>query len=222
MDIEKVLSKLTVEEKATLLLDGGGLKTAAIREKGIPSLIMTDGTSGVRIMEPSDDDLHDAVFSDAINSSFDTPEALEKTRKATCYPSGASLACSFNPELAHEIGSAIAEECKHYHVGLLYGPGLNTRRTPFDGRGFEYYSEDPVLAGDMAAGMVSGLQDSGVGACVKHFVCNNSNYERTIYDNLVTERGLREIYLAAFERAVKKSHPARMPDAAMRRFETSL
>ena len=208
MDIGNKLAKLTTEQKVRLCIDPSSLRISGIPEEGIPGMRMTDGTSGLRILDVPDPDPKQAVFEQAINSSFDTEDALAITHPATCFPAGSSLACSFDTDLAQEIGAAVAEECKSVDVGLLFGPGLNTRRSPLDGRGFEYYSEDPVLAGDMAAGMVKGLQDNEVGACVKHFVCNNSNYLRTITDNIVEERALREIYLAAFERVIKKAKPS--------------
>ncbi len=208
MDTAKKISEMTTEQKVRLCIDPSSLRISAIPEQGIPKLRMTDGTSGVRIFDAPDPDPREAVFEQAVNASFDTPEAMALTHRATCFPAGSALACSFDTDLAEEIGAAIAEECKSVDVGLLFGPGLNTRRSPLDGRGFEYYSEDPVLAGEMASGIVKGLQDNGVAACVKHFVCNNSNYLRTITDNVVEERALREIYLAAFERVIRKAKPA--------------
>ena len=208
MDIGNKLAKLTTEQKVRLCIDPSSLRISGIPEEGIPGMRMTDGTSGLRILDVPDPDPKQAVFEQAINSSFDTEDTLAITHPATCFPAGSSLACSFDTDLAQEIGAAVAEECKSVDVGILFGPGLNTRRSPLDGRGFEYYSEDPVLAGDIASGMVKGLQDNEVGACVKHFVCNNSNYLRTITDNIVEERALREIYLAAFERVIKKAKPS--------------
>ena len=208
MDAATKISRLTTEQKVRLCIDPSSLRISEIPEEGIPGLRMTDGTSGLRIFDTPDPDPEKAVFKEAINSSFDTEDAMAITHPATCFPAGSALACSFDTELAEEIGAAVAEECKSVDVGLLFGPGLNTRRSPLDGRGFEYYSEDPVLAGDIASGMVKGLQENEVAACVKHFVCNNSNYLRTITDNVVEERALREIYLAAFERVMKQAHPA--------------
>lgn len=208
MNIKELQSKLSVREKAALCVSGDQLCTAAMPEHDIPRLVMTDGTNGVRIFTTPATDPRDAEFRTAINASFDSEEALAVTAQATCFPTGSSLACSWDPALAEAIGGAVAAECKALDAGLLFGPGLNTRRSPLDGRGFEYYSEDPVLAGDMTAGYVKGLQNNDVGACVKHFACNNSNYMRTLYDNIVEERALREIFLAAFERVIKKSRPA--------------
>lgn len=209
MNLEEVIAKLSLEEKVRLCMDESNtMGTAPIPEHEIPKLTMTDGTNGVRLVAQPVPDPKTLNFMDGINYNFDSPEALELTSPATCFPAGSSLACSWDPALAEEVGAAVAEECKRLGAGMLLGPGLNTRRSPLDGRGFEYYSEDPVLAGDMAAGYVTGVQQKGVGACVKHFACNNSNYMRTKYDNLVEERALHEIYLAAFERAVKQGKPA--------------
>lgn len=208
MNIQKLQSELSLEEKVRLCMDGSNtMGTAPIPEHGIPKLVMTDGTNGVRIILKPDPDPKEMKLMDGINANFDSPEALEITASATCFPAGSSLACSWDPELAEEVGAAVAAECKRLGAGLLLGPGLNTRRSPLDGRGFEYYSEDPVLAGDMTTGYVKGVQGNGVGACVKHFACNNSDYMRTKYDNIIEERALREIYLAAFERVVKQGKP---------------
>ncbi len=199
---------MSLREKAELCVDGSMLRTAEMPQHGIPKLVMSDGTSGVRFFNTPDQDPKQIQFEQAIDASFDSDEALSITEEATCFPAGSCLACSWDTGLAGRIGAAVAEECKRLNIGLLYGPGMNTRRSPLDGRGFEYYSEDPILSGDMAAGYVNGLQGNGVAACVKHFACNNSNYLRTKYDNIVEERALHEIFLAGFERAIKKSAPA--------------
>jgi beta-glucosidase len=169
---------------------------------------MSDGTNGVRIMNVPDPDPQTMDFKNQILPSLDTEDAMKKTIPATCFPAGSSLACSWDPGLAREIGMAVAEECKSIGIGMLFGPGLNTRRHPLCGRGFEYYSEDPCLAGEITTGYVLGLQSNEIAACVKHFVCNNSDYLRTNYDSVVDERALREIYLAAFERVIKQGKPA--------------
>jgi beta-glucosidase len=208
MDIGSIIKKMTLQEKVELCIDASMLRTVTMPNLGIPELIMTDGTNGVRLQNIMPPDPRTANFLQSLKSSFDSDEALSMTYPATCFPTGSSLACSFDVALTEKISSAVAEECKSLGVGLLYGPGLNTRRNPLDGRGFEYYSEDPCLAGELAAAYVKGLQNNGVAGCVKHFVCNNSNYMRTIYDNIVEERALREIYFAAFERVIKKAKPA--------------
>ncbi len=209
MNLEEIISKLSLEEKIRLCMDESNtMGTAPLPKYGIPKLIMTDGTNGVRMTKGPVPDPKTLNFMDGINYNFDSPEALEQTAPATCFPAGASLACSWDPALAGEVGAAVAKECKSLGAGMLLGPGLNTRRSPMDGRGFEYYSEDPVLGGDMASAYVKGVQKNGVAACLKHFACNNANNLRTKYDNLVDERALHEIYLAGFERAVKNGKPA--------------
>ncbi len=208
MDIKSIIKKMTLLEKVELCIDASLLRTASMPHLGIPELIMTDGTNGVRFQNITPPDPKTVDFKQSLQSSFDSEEALSITYPSTCFPTGSSLACSFDIALTEKIGAAVAEECKSLGVGLLYGPGLNTRRNPLDGRGFEYYSEDPCLAGELAAAYVNGLQNNGVAGCVKHFVCNNSNYMRTIYDSIVEERALREVYLAAFERVIRKARPA--------------
>lgn len=209
MDIPSIVKKMTLEQKIRLCTGKNSWQTTPIEELGVPSLLMSDGTNGVRFQkgelgEEAGANLYDSFT----NSSFDSEQALQNTYKATCFPSGAALACSWDPELAREIGAAVAVECKNIGIGLLLGPGMNIRRHPLTARNFEYYSEDPVLSGEMAAGMVSGVQQEGIGATLKHFACNNSDTRRTILNCIVEERALREIYLAGFERAVKKAKPA--------------
>ena len=208
MNIDQIMKQMTLREKAELCVDGSMLRTAEMPQHGIPKLIMTDGTSGVRLLDVPDADPKKAQFVESASASFDSEDALAITIPATCFPAGSSIACSWDKELSARVGAAIAEECKSLNAGLLYGPAINTRRTPLDGRGFEYFSEDPCLAGDLSAAFVEGLQGNGVAASIKHFVCNDSNYLRTISDSVVEERALREIYLNAFERVITKAKPA--------------
>ncbi|MEF2074174.1 glycoside hydrolase family 3 C-terminal domain-containing protein [Consotaella sp. CSK11QG-6] len=128
-------------------------------------------------------------------------------KPATCFPNGSAFACSWDVDLAYELGTALARECRAMNVHLLLGPGINIRRTPLGGRSYEYYSEDPVVSGELAGSVITGLQDHGVGASLKHFACNNSEVERTTMDSVVEERALREIYLAGFRRAIEKGRP---------------
>ena len=208
MNIEQIMKQMTLREKAEICVDGSMLRTAEMPQHGIPKLVMTDGTSGVRLLDLPDEDPKTVRFTERVSASFDSEDAMAATIPATCFPAGSSIACSWDAELSARVGAAIAEECKDLNAGLLYGPAINTRRTPLDGRGFEYFSEDPCLAGNLSAAFVNGLQANGVAASIKHFVCNNSNHLRTISDSVVEERALREIYLAAFERVVKNAHPA--------------
>ena len=185
---------------------------------------MTDGTHGVRYSEAQIDHGQSWGRRDASGRALppsgkvdeprpgelnSVPEwlAFGQSRPATCFPTGSSLACSWDPELARLMGNALAEECLEMGVSVLLGPGINIRRTPLAGRSYEYYSEDPLLTGELAAAMIRGLQEKGVGACLKHFACNNSEFQRTQMDSVVDERALREIYLAAFEHAIRKSNP---------------
>ena len=206
-EIEAIIERMTLEQKATLCTGATHWRTAAFPELGIPSLIVADGTSGLRLQAGSQDKEENDLYENVMFFSFDSPEAIARTLPSTCFPAGSAIACSWDTALIEEVGSAIAKECKAHDVGLLLGPGLNLRRHPLAGRGFEYYAEDPVLSGEMAAGMVRGIQSQGVAACVKHFACNNADYKRTWIDSIVDPRALHEIYLAGFERAIKKGLP---------------
>ncbi len=206
MQIEDIIKSMSVEQKAWLCMGDNMWKTRAFPEYGLESVVMSDGTSGVRFQKGSEDEPK-AVFADSLSSSFDNADAVERTYKATAFPSGSSIACSWNTELVQRIGAALADECKALGIRLLLGPGLNLRRHPYTGRNFEYYSEDPCLAGEMAAASVRGVQSKGIGSCLKHFACHNSDTHRTRVDVTVDERALRELYLASFERAIEKSSP---------------
>lgn len=212
-EIKSLIGQMTVAEKVDLLSGRGLWKTAAIERLGIPSIVMTDGAYGVRYSTTqidagdSDEDSLQAFLqlveqqADALGGMFGT------TRTATCFPNGNLLGCSWDVDLAYRMGAALAAECRNFGVHLLLGPGINIRRTPLAGRAYEYFSEDPVISGDLAAAVILGLQDNGVGASLKHFACNNSEMERTTTSSDADERALREIYLAGFERAIEKSAP---------------
>ncbi|PZQ98052.1 MAG: glycosyl hydrolase [Cereibacter sphaeroides] len=203
---------MTVDEKVDLLAGRGMWRTRNIDRLGIPSILMTDGTYGVRYSIDQIDKEAGKVdmqaFLGLVNQKArDMSAAFGRTKPATCFPNGSALGCSWDVDLAREIGVALAAECHLYGVNLLLGPGINTRRTPLAGRSYEYYSEDPIINADMAAAVINGLQDNGIGASLKHFACNNSEVERTTMDSLVDDRALREIYLKGFERAIAKSRP---------------
>ncbi len=135
-------------------------------------------------------------------------EALfSKSKPATCFPNGSALACSWDLDLVAQMGAALGRECQHFGVGLLLGPGINIRRTPLAGRSYEYYSEDPLLTGKIAAALINGIQSEGVGTSLKHFACNNSEYKRTEMNSIVDKRALMEIYLRGFEIAITEAHP---------------
>ncbi|WP_258585316.1 beta-glucosidase family protein [Mesorhizobium sp. AR02] len=212
-DFRALVAQMTDEEKVSLLAGHRMWKTQAIERLDIPHMVMTDGTYGVRYSIPQIDDdqaggMDFAAFLSVVNQRADHVQtAWGQMKPATCFPNGTSLACSWDIDLAHRLGEALARECQEFGVHLLLGPGINIRRTPLGGRSYEYYSEDPILTGDFAAGVINGLQENGVGASLKHFACNNSEVERTTMDSVVEERALREIYLKGFERAIRQSEP---------------
>ncbi len=204
---------MTPAELANILNGHGMWKTAQNERFGIPNIVMTDGTYGVRYSIQQID--HDekggqdfAGFLNVVNQRAKDVEIAWGTMKpATCFPNGSSFACSWDVALANQLGDALGKECQQMGVHLLLGPGINIRRTPLGGRSYEYYSEDPLISGEIASGVIHGLQQQGVGASLKHFACNNSEIERTSMDSIVDERALREIYLRGFERAIKQARP---------------
>lgn len=218
-DFSATLATMTTEEKVALLTGQGLWRTAALPRLGIESLVMTDGTYGVRYSASQIDggenwcitDFLSVVGQNAAESHQEAAGGSEAlfsySRPATCFPNGCSLGCSWDVDLAYRMGQALAHECQEMGVGILLGPGINIRRTPLAGRGYEYYAEDPLVSADIAAGLINGLQDEGVGASLKHFACNNSEYRRTEMDSQVGERALREIYLAGFKRVIEKANP---------------
>lgn len=190
--IEDLIKQLTIEEKASLCSGMNRWKTEQIDRLGIESIIMSDGPHGVRKPNSEDDfGMHD----------------VSDNRAATCFPTASAMASSWDRELFFEVGEALAKEAKALDVQILLGPGVNMKRSPLGGRNFEYYSEDPYLSGEMGAAYVKGLQNQGVGACVKHYACNNQEHERMSISSEVDERTLREIYLPAFEKIVKEANP---------------
>lgn len=212
-DFAALIAEMTNEEKVALLAGHRMWKTKAIERLGIPNIVMTDGTYGVRysIHQIDNDQAGGVDFSAFLNVVGQRASHVEVAwgamKQATCFPNGSSLGCSWDVDMAHELGTALAMECQEFGVHLLLGPGINIRRTPLGGRSYEYYGEDPVISGDFAAGVINGLQENGVGASLKHFACNNSEVERTSMDSVVDERALREIYLKGFQRAIEKSNP---------------
>lgn len=186
MDIEK----LTAEEKAALISGTDFMYTNPLPKANVPQVRMSDGPHGLRVQTEGGDN------------------GVSGSEPATTFPTAACLASGWNPQNAEKMGEAIAEECLHYGVGILLGPGANIKRNPLCGRNFEYFSEDPLLSGKLAAAQVRGLQKRGVGACVKHFALNNSENYRFMGDSVCDERAMREIYLKSFEIAVKEGQPA--------------
>ncbi|MCD8142207.1 MAG: glycoside hydrolase family 3 C-terminal domain-containing protein [Clostridiales bacterium] len=189
MDIEAIISDLTLEEKASLTTGSAFWYTQPIEGK-VPAIMMTDGPHGLRKQEGEADML-------GINVSV----------PATCFPSGATVCNSWDTDLIFRIGEALGEECQNHDVQVLLGPGVNMKRSPLCGRNFEYFSEDPYLSSHMAAGHINGVQSQGVGACIKHFAVNNQETCRYSLDAVVGERTLREIYLASFEEAIRTAKP---------------
>ena len=189
MKHKDIISQLTNREKADLLTGKDFWSTLNIDRLGIPSATLCDGPHGVRRQEADSDHL-------GLNDSI----------PATCFPTASAMANSWNEALGQEMGTALGEEARAQEVNVLLGPGINMKRNPLCGRNFEYFSEDPYLAGKMAASYIRGIQSNGISACVKHFACNNQEFRRMIVDSVVDERTLREIYLTAFEIAVKEGH----------------
>lgn len=190
MEFQSILSQMTLEEKCALLSGRDVWHTRAVEHAGVPSIALSDGPSGLRKQEGEGDHL-------GLNASV----------KATCFPSAAALANSWNPALAERVGAAIGAEARAKDVQVLLGPGLNTKRSPLCGRNFEYYSEDPYLSGKMAAGFIRGVQSQGVSACPKHFAANSQEGHRMASDSVMDERTLRELYLTNFEIAVREGKP---------------
>ncbi len=187
---ELLLKKLTLEEKCALLSGAETFKTRGMPEHGIPQIWLSDGPHGLRKPAGESDHL-----------------GLNPSVPATCFPTASAVANSWDAALGEEIGAALGEEAAAQEVSVVLGPGLNMKRNPLCGRSFEYFSEDPYLAGKLAAGYIRGIQSKGVAACPKHFAVNSQETRRMASDSIVDERTLREIYLTGFEIAVKEGHP---------------
>ncbi len=189
-DPREILSEMTLEEKA-MMLDGGDYWHLQAMEKyGIPEVMVCDGPHGLRKKD--------------YNKSG---SSLTASVPAICFPTAATTAASWDPELIEEMGKALGKKCLKEKVGVLLGPGVNIKRSPLCGRNFEYFSEDPILAGEMAAGLINGVQSMGVGTSLKHFCVNSQETRRMTISEVIDERTLRELYLPAFEIAVKKAQP---------------
>jgi len=189
-DIKKIINEMTLEEKAILCSGLDSLHTKGVQRLGIPSIMMADGPHGLR---KEADEIHHF----GINTGV----------PAICFPSGATLACSWDRKLIEKVGIALGEECQAEGVSIILGPAVNIKRSPLCGRNFEYFSEDPYLSSQMAEYHIKGVQSQGVGTSLKHFAVNNQEHRRMTVDTIVDERTLREIYLASFEEAVKQAKP---------------
>ena len=186
----EIIAKLNLEQKCALLSGAGTFTTRDCPKAGVPSITLSDGPNGVRKQAGAADHL-----------------GLNPSVPATCFPTAATVACSWDPALGEEIGRAMGEEAAAQEVAVLLGPGLNTKRSPLCGRNFEYFSEDPYLSGKMAAAYVRGIQSEGIAACPKHFAVNSQELRRMASDSVLDERTLRELYLTGFEIVVKEAAP---------------
>lgn len=189
-NIKEIITKMSLEDKIRLCSGATFWESKEMEQYGIPSFFMSDGPHGLRTQKGEADHL-------GINNS----------EKSTCFPTASASAASWNPELLEQMGEAIGEEALHYSVDVVLGPGVCMKRNPLCGRNFEYFSEDPYLAGVMGANWVKGVQKKGVGTSLKHYAANNQEQDRMMGNSMVDERALREIYLTAFEMTVKNSQP---------------
>ena len=192
MNIERIIKELTTEEKAALVAGTAFMFTNPVPRLGIPSLRMSDGPHGLRVQTEGGDN------------------GVTASEPATSFPTAATVASSWEPENSRLIGVAIGKEAHKYGIHVVLGPGANIKRNPLAGRNFEYFSEDPYLAGKLAAAEVDGIQSEGVGVSVKHFALNNAENFRFMGNSVADERAIREIYLKVFEMVVKDAHPATM------------
>jgi beta-glucosidase len=190
LDVDRLLTELTLAEKAALTSGSSFWYTVPVERLGIPRIMVSDGPHGLRAQPGEGDHV-------GIGGSL----------PATCFPTASAVASAWNPQLLYRIGQALAQEARACNLSVILGPGINMKRSPLCGRNFEYFSEDPFLAGELAVGIVDGIQSRGVGTSVKHYAANNQETDRLRVDAQVDERALREIYLPAFERVVTGSQP---------------
>jgi len=196
MTAQEIVSQLTLEEKASLCSGKDRWLLKSVEHLGLSSVMVADGPHGLRKQIKADEQ-----------------SEYGETVHATCFPTAATSVCSFDRDLLHQIGQALAEECLQEKVSVILGPGVNIKRSPLCGRNFEYFSEDPFVAGEMAAALINGVQSKGIGTSLKHFAANNQETGRFTCDSVIDERALREIYLPAFETAVKQAQPWTVMDS---------
>ncbi len=187
-NIKSLITQMTLEEKAALCTGASAWSTTPVERLGVPEMIVSDGPHGVRRVP----DIH---------------EMATKSLPATCFPTASCSASTWDVDLLRQMGAAIGEECIALNVDAVLGPGVNMKRSPLGGRNFEYFSEDPYLAGELAVNFINGVQSKGVGTSLKHYAANNQEFQRFSISAEVDERTLREIYLPAFEKAVKGAQP---------------
>ncbi|MGG1594727.1 glycoside hydrolase family 3 C-terminal domain-containing protein [Terribacillus saccharophilus] len=192
--VDTLLTQMTLEEKVKLCSGLNNWATKSLERLNIPSITISDGPNGLR--KPKEEG-----------------NIFGESKEATCYPSPSSYASSWNRELIHKMGEFLGNEARTEEIDILLGPGINIKRSPLTGRNFEYLSEDPYLAGELATSYIQGVQSQGTGTALKHFAANNREYRRMAVDTLVDERTLREIYLPAFEKAVKQAKPVSVMSA---------
>jgi beta-glucosidase len=190
LDIPALLDQMSLAEKASLTSGSGFWYTAPIERLGVPKIMVSDGPHGLRAQPGEGDHV-----------------GLGGSLPATCFPTASAVASTWNPELLRRIGAALAQEARACNLSVILGPGINMKRSPLCGRNFEYFSEDPYLAGELGVGIVDGIQAHGVGTSVKHYAANNQETDRLRVDARIDERTLREIYLPAFERIVTACQP---------------
>ena len=190
MNVEELVARMTLEEKASLLSGADFWHTKAVERLGVPGVMVSDGPHGLRKQREDGDHL-------GINESIE----------AVCFPAGCATAASFDRDLIRRLGEAVGDACQHEKVSVVLGPAVNIKRSPLCGRNFEYFSEDPYLAGEAAVSVIDGVQSRNIGTSIKHFAANSQEHRRMSSDSRVDERTLREIYLPAFEAAVKRAKP---------------
>ena len=190
INVDKILSELTREEKVCLLSGHKSWFTNKVSRVGLSPIMLTDGPHGLRKKQMDD-----------------KQAGLGQTEPSTCFPAACTSGSTWNKDLLYKMGVAMGEECRYYDVNLILGPAVNIKRNPFCGRNFEYFSEDPHIAGQLGARLTRGIEDMGVGTSVKHFACNNNEANRYFGDSIVDERAYREIYLKAFEPIIKEGRP---------------
>ena len=201
MNIKELIARMTLEEKASLCSGANSWDTEKIDRVGLPKITMSDGPHGLRRQEGYEDKGMEATASASMEKN------IVVTKTAIGWPTASALAASFDKALLGQVGGLLGDECLAYDTQILLGPGVNIKRSPLCGRNFEYFSEDPYLAGKMAAAYVRGIQKNGIAACPKHFAVNSQELRRMASDSIVDERTLRELYLTGFEMVVKEAQP---------------